>query len=199
MKLLTSADAKQVIDRLKRLTGQETTAPHNRPTKEQVAKIYALAAKLGWADDPKRLRAFLEKRFGRVPSHLPGRQARTQLHRSDEGHAGREDAETGKEATMEKWTDRLTIDMIPEQYRQLAEITGIQPLLTLAAQYGGSNLYIPKVDALTRTARDRLIREKFTGYNAEQLAQEFDLTVRWVQEICKDAPPAGQLSLLDFE
>ena len=34
---------------------------------------------------------------------------------------------------MEKWTDRLTIDMIPEQYRQLAEITGIQPLLTLAA------------------------------------------------------------------
>lgn len=100
---------------------------------------------------------------------------------------------------MEKWTDRLTIDMIPEQYRQLAEITGIQPLLTLAAQYGGSNLYIPKVDALTRTARDRLIREKFTGYNAEQLAQEFDLTVRWVQEICKDAPPAGQLSLLYFE
>ena len=54
MKLLTTADAKQVIDRLKRLTGQETTAPHNRPTKEQVAKIYALAAKLGWADDPKR-------------------------------------------------------------------------------------------------------------------------------------------------
>lgn len=34
IKLLTSADAKQVIDRLKRLTGQETTAPHNRPTKE---------------------------------------------------------------------------------------------------------------------------------------------------------------------
>lgn len=100
---------------------------------------------------------------------------------------------------MEKWTDRLTIDMIPEQHRQLAEITGIQPLLTLAAQYGGSNLYIPKVDALTRTARDRLIREKFTGHNAEQLAQEFDLTVRWVQKICKDAPPAGQLSLLDFE
>ena len=60
IRLLTTADAKQVIDRLKRLTGQETTAPHNRPTK-----------------------------FRRVPPHLPGRQARTQLHRSDEGHAGR--------------------------------------------------------------------------------------------------------------
>ena len=65
IRLLTTADAKQVIDRLKRLTGQETTAPHNRPTKEQVAKIYALAAKLGWADDPKRLRAFLENKHAR--------------------------------------------------------------------------------------------------------------------------------------
>ena len=74
---LTMLDAKQVIDRLKRLTGQETTAPHNRPTKEQVAKIYALAAKLGWADDPKRLRAFLEKRFGAShPTFLDDKHAR---------------------------------------------------------------------------------------------------------------------------
>lgn len=66
-----------MIDRLKRLTGQETTAPHNRPTKEQVAKIYALAAKLGWADDPKRLRAFLEKRFGAShPTFLDDKHAR---------------------------------------------------------------------------------------------------------------------------
>ena len=66
IKLLTSADAKQVIDRLKRLTGQE-----------QVAKIYALAAKLGWADDPKRLRAFLEKRFGAShPTFLDDKHAR---------------------------------------------------------------------------------------------------------------------------
>ena len=77
IRLLTTADAKQVIDRLKRLTGQETTAPHNRPTKEQVAKIYALAAKLGWADDPKRLRAFLEKRFGAShPTFLDDKHAR---------------------------------------------------------------------------------------------------------------------------
>lgn len=77
MKLLTTADAKQVIDRLKRLTGQETTAPHNKPTKEQVVKIYALAAKLGWADDPKRLRAFLEKRFGAShPTFLDDKHAR---------------------------------------------------------------------------------------------------------------------------
>ena len=64
IKTLTLQDAKKVIDQLKRLTGQETTGPYNRPTKEQVGLIYGLAAKLGWADDPTRLRAWLEKRYG---------------------------------------------------------------------------------------------------------------------------------------
>lgn len=63
IKTLTALDAKKVIDRLKSLTGQETTGPYDRPTKEQVAKIYALAAKLGWSDDPHRLTAWLEKRY----------------------------------------------------------------------------------------------------------------------------------------
>lgn len=77
IKLLTGLDAKNVIDRLKCLIGQETTAPHDRPTKEQVAKIYALAGKLGWSDDPRRLRSFLEKRFGvSHPTFLTEKHAR---------------------------------------------------------------------------------------------------------------------------
>jgi hypothetical protein len=63
IKTLTALDAKKVIDKLKCLTGQETTGPHDRPTKEQVAKIHALVAKLGWSDDPHRLTAWLEKRY----------------------------------------------------------------------------------------------------------------------------------------
>lgn len=105
--------------------------------------------------------------------------------------------ENGKEAAVGTWTDNLTIEAIPEQYRQLAEIIGVQPLLALAEQYGGANIYIPKVEALTRTTRDRLIRERFNGYNTEQLAQEYGLTVRWVQEICKDEPVPGQYTLFD--
>ena len=89
---------------------------------------------------------------------------------------------------MEKWTDRLTIDMIPEQYRQLAEITGIQPLLTLAAQYGGSNLYIPKVDALTRTARDRLIRTAGAGVRPDGPLGAGNLQGRTA---CRSAVAAG--------
>lgn len=98
---------------------------------------------------------------------------------------------------MGKWTDTLTIDMIPEQYRPLAELIGIQQMLAMSEQFGGANLYVPKPEALVRSARDNLIKKQYNGYNAEELARTYDLTVRWVQEICKDAPPPGQLSLED--
>ncbi|MFR1618145.1 MAG: hypothetical protein ACLSUM_12595 [Dysosmobacter welbionis] len=48
---------------------------------------------------------------------------------------------------MGKWTDSLTIEMLPEQYQPLAEILGVQPLLKLAEQYGGASLYIPSESA----------------------------------------------------
>lgn len=53
----------KVINRLKELAGQEPNNAQHKATKEQCAKIYALAGALGW-DDPARLRSFLEKRYG---------------------------------------------------------------------------------------------------------------------------------------
>ncbi|MEG2175287.1 MAG: Mor transcription activator family protein [Oscillibacter sp.] len=99
---------------------------------------------------------------------------------------------------MEKWTETITIDMLPEQYQPLADVIGVQQLLSLAEKQGGSNMYIPKMEALVRTTRDRQIKEKFNGYNAEELAHCYGMTVRWVQEICKDSPPPGQLTLDDI-
>ena len=99
---------------------------------------------------------------------------------------------------MEKWMEAITIDMLPEQYQPLAEIIGVQQLLNLAEKQGGSNMYVPKLEALVRTTRDRQIKEKFNGYNAEQLARDYGITVRWVQEICKDCPTPGQITLDDI-
>lgn len=76
IKLLTSYEGKLVIDALQRLTGEESTTPHGRATKEQIALIHALARKLGW-DDPARLRAWLEKRYSASHPRFLGDQAAT--------------------------------------------------------------------------------------------------------------------------
>ena len=102
---------------------------------------------------------------------------------------------SGKEAPVGKWTDSLTIEMLPEQYQPLAEILGVQPLLTLAEQYGGASLYIPKVEALVKALRDKRIQKEYNGYNAKELAQKYELSVNWVLNICKDNPLREQQSL----
>lgn len=91
----------------------------------------------------------------------------------------------GREAAMSKWTDKLSIADIPEQYQDLARIIGVQNLLKLADAYGGYKPYIPKREALLRNARDRMIRKQFTGYNTRELARYYDLTDRRIVQICK--------------
>ena len=102
---------------------------------------------------------------------------------------------SGKEAPVGKWTDSLTIEMLPEQYQPLAEILGVQPLLKLAEQYGGASLYIPKVEALVKALRDKRIQKEYNGYNAKVLAQKYELSVNWGLNICKDNPLPEQQSL----
>ena len=64
IKELTSYKAKLVTDHLQMLLGEEPQTPRDRPTDKQLNKIYALARSLGWMENPKRLRGFLEARFG---------------------------------------------------------------------------------------------------------------------------------------
>ncbi len=64
IKALTSYQAKLVTDHMLLLLGEEPQTPQDRPTDPQLRKIYALVRELGWASEPKRLRGFLEKRYG---------------------------------------------------------------------------------------------------------------------------------------
>lgn len=65
LKALTSQEAARLIDTLKRECGQvkEPTIIEDRATEAQRRMIYALVRALGWIDNPKRLRGFLESKF----------------------------------------------------------------------------------------------------------------------------------------
>lgn len=97
---------------------------------------------------------------------------------------------------LEGWANDLTLDMIPEQYRDLAEIIGIVNFINLAKILGGKTVYIPKADSFLRPARDINIKKEFNGYNQAALARKYNLSERWVAEICGCSD--GQGTLLDF-
>lgn len=98
---------------------------------------------------------------------------------------------------MGNWIESLTLDMIPSPHKQVAEAIGIENFITLAKIAGGSSIYIPKADKLLTPIRDMCIKKEFNGYNHKELAIKYNLSERWVLEICRDGNLEGQTSLFD--
>lgn len=98
---------------------------------------------------------------------------------------------------MEDWIKDLTLDMIPEPYKQVADVIGVENFIKLARTIGGSTIYIPKSDSFLRPVRDLNIKKDFNGYNHLELARKYNLSERWILEICGEGSIEGQISLFD--
>lgn len=88
----------------------------------------------------------------------------------------------------------------------LAELIGLENYLKVVQEFGGSAVYIRKLDSLRQGERDREICSKFDGYNFRELAQEYDLSERMVREIVSDhvramrsRPVSGQIGFDDLQ
>lgn len=95
---------------------------------------------------------------------------------------------------------------LKEPYATIAELIGLKNTLKLAETFGGEMIYLPKLDGIMRSARNKEIREKFNGYNFKELAKEYGITDIAIRFICSDMiqgkrsePPEGQLSIFDLE
>ena len=73
-------------------------------------------------------------------------------------------------------------DLQGEQ-RQIAETIGLEAYLKLVKIYGGTNIYIAKIDKLLSIKRDMEIVKRFNGYNYKSLANQYRLSERAVREI----------------
>ena len=89
--------------------------------------------------------------------------------------------------------------------KDIAEVIGIDSYIKLTKIFGGDNIYIQKYSEVIKIQRNAEIREKFNGYNSDQLAREYDLSERYVRFLCTDLiddmrsrPPEGQMSLFDL-
>lgn len=92
----------------------------------------------------------------------------------------------------------IEIQDLPGDLAEIAEAIGLEPTLKLVAFRGGETLYVPKPESVVRIARDRSIREEFTGANYSELAQKHRLTVSHVRSIVRQSdaePPCRQMEL----
>ncbi len=88
---------------------------------------------------------------------------------------------------MESWVykimPQLTMEDLPEGYRVVADIVGIENAVKLSEHLGGLPFYFPQIDGLLRRKRDAAIRKEFNGSNYRDLARKYNLTERWIREI----------------
>ncbi len=103
---------------------------------------------------------------------------------------------------MVELLDHITEEDLPETYRQIAFI-GINNIIKLAELFGGTWQYMPKLDSVTKEARDRAIRNDFNGYNFDELAIKYKLSSQWIRMIVeqdvkekRSKPMDGQMDLL---
>lgn len=79
--------------------------------------------------------------------------------------------------------DDMPVNLLPEIYQDIVRMVGLDAALELGREFGGMNLYLPKIESALRGWRDRNIREEFTGANIPQLARKYRLTSARVRQI----------------
>ncbi len=101
---------------------------------------------------------------------------------------------------MDDFGKELTLEMIPEGlYLKIANAIGVESFYKLTEAIGGSTVYIPKPDALTRPIRDAHIKADFNGWNHIELARKYDVTERWVRQLCGPKNIEGQLDFFSMK
>lgn len=101
--------------------------------------------------------------------------------------------------------DKLTLEDLEGEQRQLAEIVGIEAYKRLVKVYGGSNdVYIAKESTITKKMRDEAINREFNGYNIRNLRTKYGLSEASVRRILaendykkKAGHVPGQITIFD--
>jgi Mor family transcriptional regulator len=82
---------------------------------------------------------------------------------------------------------RVYIPKYPREGKGIAQAIGLKAASKLAARYGGDYLHIPFCQALKQEMRDRqILSARQQGAKTAELAKQFNLSQRRVQEIIAD-------------
>ena len=78
--------------------------------------------------------------------------------------------------------DYLTKDDLPESLRDVVDVIGMDSVKELIRLAGGSSLYIPSENSVTKPVRNKIIKEAFNG-NYKELSRKFGISEVQVRNI----------------
>ena len=97
-----------------------------------------------------------------------------------------------------KWAQDMRMEDIKSPaMADLAELIGIEAMMKIVEMYSGSVLYIPKMESVLASIRDRHIREEFDGTNGHKLAIRYNVSDSWVLRVVNEKQPFGQMNMFD--
>ena len=69
------------------------------------------------------------------------------------------------------------VEILPDSYKYIAELIGIEKALTILKHFGGSTIYIPKIDSYNRHFRNiEIVRDYKKGLTYSQISIKYKLT-----------------------
>ncbi len=82
---------------------------------------------------------------------------------------------------IKKLIEKYKNDIL-EPFDIFIEKIGIEGITFLTKEFGGSNLYIPKLRTILAKCIDKDIKKEFTGNNYKDLSKKYGFTERSIRE-----------------
>lgn len=101
------------------------------------------------------------------------------------------------EKLLEELIADTTLEDISDTYKPVVERIGVEHFVALGKYAQGDDLYFPKIDTILIPARNRRILKEYDGYNAKELAEMYNLTVKQIFSILRNVPVPGQQTIFD--
>jgi Mor family transcriptional regulator len=90
-----------------------------------------------------------------------------------------------------EWAQDIPVEDLPEHYRPIIQLVGMENFLKLSAYANGSNLYFPTINSCIEPVRNRRIVEEYNaGRNLLELGRKYRLSERQVRHIITTSPDA---------
>ena len=94
--------------------------------------------------------------------------------------------------------DNILSEMLTDTHKQIVDIIGLDAFVSLCENYGGANLYIPKIDSIRRISRDIGIKSDYkNGMTLRQMREKYNLTEVHIRRILEDEELPGQMNLFE--